>query len=313
MILFFKPIFKERLWGKDNLKKEFAFAIPSSNTAEAWLISGHQNGQTEIVNTIYQGYKLNDFYQEFRNEFFAGDKSPNFPLLIKILDANDKLSIQVHPDDDYAIKNENDLGKTECWYVLGAETGATIIKGHNALTKDEFLSRLDANDLSLFKYVSVKKGDFHFIKSRTVHAINQGIMIYEIQQSSDSTYRLYDYNRKNPDGSLRELHLDKALDVIDFPEVVVEEEITTENEQDYKLQNLTSNSYFSVKHIDVITTYEMRNESYQLVTVLKGMGHVNNDAIKKGDSFIVTYDTRTIRFSGDLELIITSRTKTSKL
>ncbi len=313
MILFFKPVFKERLWGKDNLKAEFGFDIPSNKTAEAWLISGHQNGQTEIINTKYQGYQLNDFYQEYRDVFFAGDPSPNFPLLIKILDANDKLSIQVHPDDDYALKFENDLGKTECWYVLRAEPESTIIKGHNALSKEEFLSRLSANDLSLFKYVGVKKGDFHFIKSRTVHAINQGIMIYEIQQSSDSTYRLYDYNRKNPDGSLRELHLEKALDVIDFPEIKVEEKITKEANSDYSLMNLTSNSYFSVKHINVITTYEMRNESYQLITVLNGSGHINNDAIKKGDSFVVTYDTRTIRFSGDLELIITSRTKTSTL
>lgn len=311
MIVFFEPIFKERLWGKDNLKKEFGFNIPSNKTAEAWLISGHRNGQTKIINTKYKGMLFNDFYQQNRNEYFAKDNQDNFPLLIKILDANDKLSIQVHPDDEYALEVENDLGKTECWYVLKAEPKATIIKGHNALSKTEFLARLTDNDLSLFKYVNVKKGDFHLIKSRTVHAINEGILIYEIQQSSDSTYRLYDYNRLNPDGSLRELHLEKAIDVIDFPEKDNQEDKKVDKTIEYNLSHLTDNDYFKVKHLDVFTTYEMRNETYQLVTVLDGRGHVNNEAIKKGDSFIITYDTRTVRFSGDLELIITSRAKTS--
>ncbi len=311
MILFLEPIFKERLWGKDNLQKEFDFDIPSDKTGEAWLISGHLNGQTRIINGPFASMYLNDFYQKYRNEYFCKDLEPSFPLLIKILDANDKLSIQVHPDDEYALENENELGKTECWFVLKAFEGANIIKGHNASSKEEFYQRLMANDLNLFKYVPIRKNDFHLINSRTVHAINQGIMIYEIQQSSDCTYRIYDYNRKNPDGSFRELHLDKALDVIDYPEQENLQVETEVNSDDYNLKHLAKNRYFEVDYLKLAGEYTTVNRTYLLATVINGEGYINDQRIRKSDSFIITSDTLSITIKGNLEMIITKRPKIS--
>ena len=193
--LFLKPYFQEKMWGGKRLKTEFGYEIPSDTTGECWAISAHPHGPAVIENGPYQGLNLAELWQQHR-EVFGNAKGDVFPLLTKILDARDDLSVQVHPDDAYALKHEGELGKTECWYVLAADEGAEMIYGHYAQTKAELKQLIEAGDWQhLLRRVPVKAGDFLYVPSGTVHAIGKGIMVLETQQSSDTTYRLYDFDR----------------------------------------------------------------------------------------------------------------------
>lgn len=214
--LVLKPVFKERIWGGRNLEK-MGYDIPDGNIGECWGISAHQNGPNVIANGAYEGQTLDKVWEE-HPELFGNPSEKKFPLLTKILDANQKLSVQVHPDDEYAHEHENgEFGKTECWYVLDAKEDAEIIYGTYANSKEQLEEYIQNEDWDhLFKRVKVEKGDFFYVPSGTVHAIGEGIMILETQQNSDTTYRIYDYDRIERDGKKRELHLDKSIDVINI-------------------------------------------------------------------------------------------------
>ena len=218
--LFLKPYFQEKMWGGKRLKTEFGYEIPSDTTGECWAISAHPHGPAVVENGPYQGLNLAELWQQHR-EVFGNAKGDVFPLLTKILDARDDLSVQVHPDDAYALKHEGELGKTECWYVLAADEGAEMIYGHHAQTKAELKQLIEAGDWQhLLRRVPVKAGDFLYVPSGTVHAIGKGIMVLETQQSSDTTYRLYDFDRVDKKtGQKRELHLQQSIDVINVPHV----------------------------------------------------------------------------------------------
>lgn len=208
-IIFLEPVFCERIWGGRNLES-FNFSIPQGNIGEAWVIAAHDNGSSKITNGQLAGLTLKEAYEK-QPTLFTEKIYDKFPLLIKILDASDNLSVQVHPEDDYARVNENgELGKTECWYVLDAKEGAKLVYGHTAKTKEEFNSKIDAEQWNeLFIEKNVKAGDFFYIPAGTLHAIGEGILIYEVQQNSDTTYRVYDYDRVDKDGNARELHIEK--------------------------------------------------------------------------------------------------------
>ena len=212
--LFLTPVMHEKIWGGQRLKTNYNYDIPSEKTGECWAISAHPNGVTTVSNGQYKGRGLDDLYQNEKHLF--GNPTDNvFPLLTKILDADDWLSVQVHPDDSYGLAHEGELGKTECWYILEAEDGAEIIYGHNAQSKEELRQQIEAGDWDkLLNHVPVKKGDFFFVPSGTMHAIGKGIMILETQQSSDTTYRVYDFDRRDDAGNLRELHIEKSIDVL---------------------------------------------------------------------------------------------------
>jgi len=200
-IIFLEPVFCERIWGGCNLKK-FDFSIPQGNIGEAWVIAAHDNGSSKIINGQLEGLTLKEAYEK-QPTLFTEKVYDKFPLLIKILDASDNLSVQVHPEDDYARENENgELGKTECWYVLDAKEGAKLVYGHTAKTKEEFNDKInDEQWQELFIEEEVKAGDFFYIPAGTLHAIGEGILIYEVQQNSDTTYRVYDYDRVDKDGN----------------------------------------------------------------------------------------------------------------
>ena len=202
-IIFLEPVFAERIWGGRNLEK-FNYAIPEGNIGEVWVIAAHENGSSLIKNGELKGLTLKEAYEK-RPELFTKKKYDKFPLLVKILDASDYLSVQVHPEDDYARVNENgELGKTECWYVLDAKENAELIYGHTAKTKEEFNRSIDEEKWDdLFIREKVKKGDFFYIPAGTLHAIGAGNLIYEVQQNSDTTYRVYDYDRTDKDGNKR--------------------------------------------------------------------------------------------------------------
>jgi len=273
MILKLKPLFYEKVWGGHKLKNNYNFDC-SEKTGEAWGISGHKSGSSIIENGIYKGKTLRDLYHS-NKELFGNYPTDEFPILIKVIDAEDDLSIQVHPDDAYAAKYENSLGKTECWYILEADKDTDIIIGHKAQTIKEFKSFVENNDFeSVLNIFPIKKGDQFNIYSGTIHAIRKGTVLLEIQQSSDVTYRLYDYNRLS-DGKLRELHLDKALDVIKCPDKSLDKEKPI-NLFDYNIiDNQDKQAHTSHKYGDYIF-------------ILEGSGTINNMPVKKGNFIVIT-------------------------
>jgi mannose-6-phosphate isomerase len=216
-----------------------------------------------------------------------------FPLLLKILDAQDKLSVQVHPEDDYAMKNENgEKGKTEMWYVLDCKQGAQLVYGFkDGVTKEKFAEAIkNGNPEDILNFVDVEKGDVFFIPAGTVHAIGKGIIIAEIQQNSDTTYRVYDYNRVGADGKLRDLHIEKALDVSDISCSAGSEK--TIGNSIYEGKNIRTYyiecKYFNFEKIDIVErSIEYNNNRMEILIFAEGQGEIEGESFKAGDSFVI--------------------------
>ena len=218
----FRPIFKEKIWGGSKLRNQLFKNTSSDKTGESWEISGVEGNISVVDNGFLQGKSLNDIISEYK-ESLLGKKIYNkfgteFPLLIKFIDADDDLSIQVHPDDNTAKKRHKSFGKTEMWYVIDADKNAELITGVCKNTnKGEYSELLLNKQLkTILNFEKVKKGDVFFIPAGRIHAICKGILLAEIQQTSDITYRIYDWDRKDDTGNERELHTESAIDVIDF-------------------------------------------------------------------------------------------------
>ncbi len=217
--LLLKPVGKDNLWGGVRLKTDFYKDIPITPLAETWECSAHPDGPSVIVNGEFAGLALNEVLN-LHPEFLGSkvDKRYGLPILIKFIDAEKDLSIQVHPGDSFARKYENDFGKTEMWYVVDADQNALIIHGF-AHDMNENMLRKSVKDGDLNKHlnkVKVHKGDVFFTPAGTIHGIGAGCLIAEIQESSNVTYRVYDYNRVDKNGKKRELHFDKAIQVLDM-------------------------------------------------------------------------------------------------
>lgn len=304
-IIFLQPVFKEMIWGGNKLKTDFGYDIPSDHTGECWAIAAHKNGDCKVLTPEFSDYTLSRLWKEHR-ELFGNLSGDVFPLLIKILDATDSLSIQVHPDDEYAIKNENgSLGKTECWYILDCDEGADIIIGHNAKSKEELRKMVNEGRWDdLLRKIPIKKGDFFQIDSGCLHAIRTGTVILETQQNSDITYRVYDYDRLS-DGKPRELHTEKALDVITAPAKESHTDIKEESGDGFIRQLLISCDCYSVERIVVEKSIKINQDySFMNVSVVEGEGTVDGKKIKKGSHFILPCGYGEAEFSGNLELII---------
>lgn len=220
--LIFEPILKDRIWGGTKLNSLLNKDIPNSTTGESWEISSVEDNVSIVKNGCYKGEKLTDLIKQYPIEIL-GEKvhsqfGEQFPLLFKFLDASDDLSIQLHPNDELAKVRHNSFGKTEMWYVVQADEHAKLIAGFKEETsREEYLKHLaDKTLISILELLEVEKGDVFFIETGTVHAIGAGTLIAEIQQTSDITYRLYDFDRKDVNGNLRELHIDLALDAINY-------------------------------------------------------------------------------------------------
>jgi len=221
----FKPIFKDKIWGGQKIKTVLGMDYGNlPNCGEVWLISGYGDDQSVVENGFLAGNELNDLVEVYMGEL-VGEKiferhGNEFPLLIKVIDSNDWLSIQVHPDDELAKKRGLGHGKTEMWYILEADRGAELISGFNRkIDKDLYKKYLEQNTLKeVLNTVEVKKGDVFFIPGGRVHALGPGCLLAEIQQTSDATYRIYDWNRIDAAGMKRELHLEEAMDAMDLEE-----------------------------------------------------------------------------------------------
>lgn len=314
-ILKLSPIFKDYIWGGQRLKTDFGFTSDYDNVAEAWMLSCRKDGKNIIENGEYKGQTLDSVIRKIGTKEIVGTKSlgfPYFPVLIKLIDAKDNLSIQVHPDNEYAKRVENEFGKTEIWYILDAEEDAQLVYGFKEkISREEFKKAIEENTLTdVLNTVPAKKGDLFFIEAGTVHAIGKGTLIAEIQQNSNSTYRIYDYGRHNAEGKRRELHIDKALDVsvTEPPKYKFKplgETVITENAESALL---TQFDLFTVNHYKVKTkiTLNADRESFNHILVVDGNGKINDMNLKKGDSFFVPANFGEYEICGECEIIITN-------
>ena len=308
--IFLNAVLQEKIWGGTKLQSLFRFPIPSDKTGEAWIISAHPHGVSTVKSpSPYAGMGLDKLYKQ-HPELFNGQHLKSFPLLIKLLDAADDLSVQVHPDDAYALSHEGEYGKNECWYVVQAEPGAKIVYGHSAMTKEEFTEKINEEAWSeLFTEVPVKAGDFFNVPSGTIHAIGGGIVILETQQNSDTTYRVYDYHRKDNSGNLRPLHIQQTIDVTTIPHSVptINQQVVT---TDTGIRTtFVENKFFTVWKYDIDGDYsDAISSTYHLVTVLDGNGMLTVDGttypIEKADSFILPSGTPTLQVNGSVQLIV---------
>lgn len=303
-LLFINPVFKEMIWGGNRMRDTYGYDIPGDDTGEAWAVSAHPQGDCTISEGTYEGCTLSQLWNKHR-DLFGGISGDVFPLLVKIIDAKQDLSIQVHPDDHYAMEHENgSLGKTECWYILDCDKDATIVIGHNAASREELTRMIHDEEWDkLIRVRPIKAGDFFQITPGTVHAIKAGTLLLETQQNSAITYRLYDYGRLSG-GKPRELHIDKSIDVIRCPHEDYPVTRIPEKHDGYTREQLVACKYYTVDKYDISGVMTLsQDKPFLIVSVIDGSGKVDGHEVKKGDHFILPYEYGKCRIEGTLSLI----------
>ena len=310
-LLKLKPSFKDYLWGGHRLVDDYQKEYDGAILAESWELSCHPDGPSYIVNGEHAGKTLREFIETEGKEVLGTnfERFADFPILAKFIDARDSLSIQVHPDDAYALKYEGQYGKTEMWYVMDCEPGAYLYYGFNReVSAEEFAERIEKETLEeVLHKVEVHKGDVLFIEARTLHAICKGILIAEIQQNSNLTYRIYDYGRVGADGKKRELHVEKALKVTDrFPVV--------KNTDAYP--HVADCEYFTVDKLYLDGTLmgsvkgTVDKSSFVSILFMEGEGQISCGGevlpYRKGDSFLLTADSGDYEVCGSCEALVTT-------
>ncbi len=305
MISKLSPAFKDYIWGGSRLKEAYNKSYDGDILAESWELSCHPDGESVLLCEEYAGTALSKYLKDNPSAVGSyGEGFENFPLLIKFIDSKQDLSIQVHPDDEYALANEGEYGKNEMWYIVEANPGAKIYYGvDKTITKQEYRERIKNNTLTeVLREVPVKAGDCFYISAGTVHAICAGIVIAEIQQNSNTTYRVYDYGRRDATGATRPLHIEKAIDVSTLT--------PTTNIINAK-KELIDCKYFAVDDVKVNGTCEFNadNTSFHSLLVLEGEGSVSTKesavAVKKGDSVFVAANSGGYSVEGDVHLLLT--------
>lgn len=287
---------KDYLWGGTRLKEEYGKETNLDKVAESWELSCHEAGQSVIVNGEAAGQTLSDWLAGQDRSVLGknAERFEKFPLLIKLIDAKGELSVQVHPDNEYALRVEGEPGKTEMWYIVDCEPGASLLYGFKEqISREEFERRIADNSLlDVCNRVPVHKGDVFFIDSGTLHAIGAGILLCEIQQSSNTTYRIYDYGRMGTDGQPRELHVAKALDVtkLERPVRDTKPQAKLDIFACAEVELLASCEYFTTYHINLNGMCHLKagENSFQCITVLAGSMELatagGRVSIKKGES-----------------------------
>ena len=317
MILKLCPALKDYLWGGTRLKNDFGFQTDLDIVAEGWMLSCHKDGENRIENGQYKGKTLSEALDLLGNESLGTNAQAfdRFPILIKLIDAKKDLSVQVHPDNDYALRVEGEYGKTECWYILDCDEGAELIYGFKKeISRTEFERRIADNTfLEVVNKVKVHKGDLFFIEAGTLHAIGGGILLAEMQQNTNTTYRVYDYGRLGADGKPRPLHTEKAVEVTNcVPPTHDTKPIGAIEQFDgFTKQLLTACDLFTVYAIDTETAYSgvADEKSFVSLVVTDGAGTISCDGeelpVKKGDSLLLTANSENFSVNGKLTLIET--------
>ncbi|MCD7709067.1 MAG: beta-glucosidase [Clostridiales bacterium] len=306
-IIFLDPVCTHNIWGGKRLREEFGCKIDGDDIGECWGISAHPNGDATVKDGRYAGMKLSEVWQA-HPELFGNPAGGEFPLLTKIIDAKDDLSIQVHPDDSYAAEHENGaMGKTECWYVLDCPESGTLVVGHNAESKAQLTDMVNGGKWDEFiREVPIRKGDFIQIDPGTVHAIKGGVLLLETQQNSDVTYRVYDYGRLW-NGKPRELHLKKALDVIKVPADAASSVRHTDGLPKNELNVLYSCKYYTVFLLDLDGEISFEQKyPFLNASVVEGCGIANSRAVRQGEHFIFPGGFGEVRLQGRMKLVFST-------
>lgn len=306
-ILKLKPACKDYLWGGNRLKTDFHKEYEGEILAETWELSCHKDGPSIILNGKDAGKTFRDYVLENQSKAIGTncDRFEEFPILIKFIDARDNLSIQVHPDNAYALKNEGQYGKTETWYIVDAKEGAGIYYGvKEAMTKEEFADKIANNTvLDALNFQKVKKGEMYFIESGTIHAIGKDVLIAEIQQNSNVTYRVYDFGRVGADGKPRELHIEKAKEVTNLTPMTEKKDFGS---------HLADCDYFTVDALtlDGVQKGETDGTTFHSILILEGEGTLHTDtesiSFRKGDSLFVTADNGSYTLEGKADALLTT-------
>lgn len=310
------PFVADNIWGGTRLITEYGIKTDKDPAAEAWVLSCHPAGPSTVLNGKYKGKTLQEVY--LADKSICGTKGKKyefFPLLIKFIDAKRDLSIQVHPDDEYAMRVEGEYGKTEAWYILDCEPDAELILGFNRnVTVEEFKKAAQGDEMmSICNRVKVKKGDVFFIESGTMHAICKGILLAEVQQNSNTTYRIYDYGRLGKDGKPRELHVDKAADVTKLCPTSIPDSSKREVEKfdNASRSKLTSCDLFTMYELSVDGEYSSvcDEQSFVSLLCLEGSAEIECDGeklmIKKGESIFIPANKGKFTINGNVKILET--------
>ncbi|HBJ1649724.1 type I phosphomannose isomerase catalytic subunit [Clostridium botulinum] len=302
----FKNIYYEKIWGGRDLA-QFRDNLPLGDIGESWDVACHSNGMSIVENGELKGKRFDELIKEYGKDLLGESfENKDFPLLVKLINSREKLSVQVHPNDEYANRVENSLGKTEAWYVVDAKPGACLIVGTKDCSKAVFEKAIkEGKTEDYLNKIQVKKGDCFLINSGLVHAICEGVIIAEIQQNSDITYRIYDYGRP------REIHVDKSLDVIDFGLKAMNFSENKLNSYDgYKKGVLCSSEYFTMEKYVVNGEVEESSDinKFFIFTCVDGNGfikslHGHDIEVLKGDSILIPAKLGKYVIEGNLTLL----------
>jgi mannose-6-phosphate isomerase len=308
----FNAILKERIWGGEKLKTILNKPITSNITGESWELSTVEGDVSVVANGEYKGKSLTELIEEYPSEILGTAVherfGKQFPLLFKYLDAREDLSIQVHPNDELAKKRHNSFGKTEMWYVTQADKDARIIVGFKEdSSSEEYVEHLNNNTLvDILDDVKAKPGDVFFLETGTVHAIGAGLVVAEIQQTSDITYRLYDFDRKDAQGNTRELHVDLALDAINYKKVNTYKEYTKETD---KSNVVVDCPYFTTNFIPLENEKSAENSgaSFTVYMCIEGSFQLDYDGVTyqyiKGDTVLIPAAMRSYNLKGKASIL----------
>lgn len=315
----FIPIYKNIIWGGRNIEKKFNRHIPAGKVAESWEICCRKEGISVVASGIYKGMNLYDLINKYKEKLLGSEVyssfSNNFPFILKIIDANDKLSVQVHPGDDYKELEDGESRKTEMWYIIDAKPGAQIVYGlKDGVTKEEFADAVKSKDIKrTLNFVNVKKGDYFYIPGGTVHAILDGILIAEIQQNSNTTYRVYDWDRVDDRGNSRELHITKALNAISFNNADeltrLEKPLPVHKCSDFSSRELVTSKHFTVKEIDIKGKYHDTADGtkFFMYMNLEGSGTIRysggEEEVNPGDTILIPATLGEYNLNGNIKVL----------
>jgi len=311
----FAPIPMERIWGGQRLKSQFGVSS-SSPVGEYWVLSGHPSGTSVVTNGRFAGKTLVELTAEFPTEYLGLSPQPRFPLLIKFLEAEQDLSVQIHPDDTYAKVHEGDFGKTEAWYVVDCRPDGRVNFGHRFVNREQYLQAVEQHEVQGYlEYQDIQKGDVVFVPAGTLHALLADTVVIEVQQTSDITYRVYDWDRVDGSGHRRDLHVEKAADVLRYGESVIggisREFESHLNTQGVRHENLVTCPYFTLERVRLEqSTYSMStghpgNPDIWIVADGEGELRYGRDqslALRAGDAVLVPASLRNYALTSDLSL-----------
>ena len=306
-ILFFDPIPRPAIWGHTLVRDYFGYKQFPEGIGQSWSFSAQKDASTICLSEPFKGMTLRELWEKHQELF--GHPGEEFPVIISLVAPEDDLSIQVHPDDEHAQKIGYKRGKNEAWFFIESDPGASIVYGQKTKNKEELQEMINQDKWDdIYKKYPVADGDFVYLPAGCLHAMGKGNVVYEIQQSTDVTYRFYDYHRKDKDGNERELHLTQAIDCLSYDQEMMKNNIMpVEEKMDNGLKTtFISNDSFTVTKLAIEGNNIYETDNYQLATVVKGDGVVDGFNVKIGDNFLIPQHSK-IEIDGNMIIMMTTK------